>query len=68
MSNFGTNVLVNAAPFLLVALLWFFLIKRMSKSSATGQQSAARQQEIFEELRALRKSVEDLRKDLNDRR
>ena len=68
MSNFWMNALVSAAPFILLALLWFFLIRRMSKSGTPIQQAAAQRQEILAELRALRASIDALRKDLNDRR
>jgi len=74
MSDFGTSILTAVLPFVAIALFWLFLWKQMRKGKNTSQQTLIEpmrkvlQEELVPEIRALRESVEALRKDLNDRR
>lgn len=61
-------------PFLLILALWFFLLWAMRRRKGIGYKyqvdmiREALREELTPEIRALRESVEALRKDLNDRR
>jgi len=64
------NLLATIAPFVFFALLWFFLLRRMMRKGGQPLSESMRtvvREEVVSELRALRESVDALRKDLNDR-
>ncbi|HWB33231.1 MAG TPA: hypothetical protein VG714_08675 [Acidobacteriaceae bacterium] len=74
MNAFWTNTLVSIAPFVALLALWGFLLRQMRKGKGQTQQTLIEpmrkvlQDEIVTEMRALRESIDGLRKDLNERR
>ena len=71
MPDAWLNTLVSSAPFFLILLLWFFLLRNMRKGGKDSYSNSIRQavrEELAPELKALRESIDALRKDLNDRR
>jgi len=72
--NIWVSLLVNIAPFVLLLGLWFFLLRQMRKSENSNQRTVVEpmrkllQDEIVPEVRALRESVDALRKEMADGR
>jgi len=65
------NLLATIAPFVFFALLWFFLLRRMMRKGGQPLSESMRtvvREEVVSELRALRESIESLRKDIDGRR
>jgi polyhydroxyalkanoate synthesis regulator phasin len=66
--------IVTALPFLLILVLWFFLLKQVQKAKFGYQNTVIEpmrevlQTEIVPEIRALRESIDALRKEIADRR
>jgi HAMP domain-containing protein len=70
MQNHWTNMLVSVAPFLLLLVLWFFLLRRIQAGKRTtredpfGPPQQMTTTDVAAELRSLRQSVEALRADI----
>ena len=66
--------ILAALPFLLILVLWFFLLKQMQKAKFGYQHTVIEpmrevlHSEFVPEIRALRDSIEALRKEMADRR
>lgn len=74
MAHDWTHIFLMILPFLLLLALWFFLLKQMQKGKFGYQQTVIEpmrevlQSEIVPEIRALRESVDALRKEIADRK
>jgi hypothetical protein len=69
MNSYSTNILVSIAPFLLLLVLWFVLLRRMQAGKRTvnspfGMTQEMATSDVVAELRSLRQSVEALRVDI----
>ena len=74
MPEYWSNMLVSIAPFVLLLALWFFLLRTMRRGKGSTQQTLIEpmrsviREEVVPEIRALRDSVDALRRELADRR
>ena len=69
-----THGFIVCLPFIVLFAVWFFMVWTMRRGKGIGYRyqvgirREALREEIVPEIKALRESIEALRKDLNDRR
>ncbi len=76
MGNNWAHILGSVAPFLVLLAIWFFLLAGMRKNkwgwgyrkNIVEPMREVLQSDIVPEIRALRESVDALRKEMADRR